>query len=191
MAARKTTVGSKSDFALRPSVPLGQKLPASEVNDIVAAINANYERLLLDWDIDVMDGQTVAAGQFVYNNGDVWQVTTGYNVGAPKTFDEEKATNITGGGTGGKFSFENSAETSKTVTIAKRRYFFTGSSPSDWDLPDATTHGGYELMFVNIGSNTLNLSGSLHAGGNIDDLLIYPGESYTLSCNGIRWVQTN
>jgi|SRR5690606_25314124 len=86
MAPRKSNVGTKSDFALRASVPLGQKLPASDVNDIVAAINANYERLMFDWTADIMDGFQLIAGMYVFFSGAGYRIKTSYNVGVPKTW---------------------------------------------------------------------------------------------------------
>src|SRR5690606_6993889 len=91
MAPRKSNVGTKSDFALRASVPLGQKLPASEVNDIVAAINANYERLMFDWTTDIMDGFQLIAGMYVFFSGAGYRIKTSYNVGVPKTWNGDNA----------------------------------------------------------------------------------------------------
>lgn len=88
---RKSTVGEKSNFALRPSVPLGQKLPDTDVNDIVASINANYERLMFDWTVDIVDGFQLIAGMYVFFSSGGYRITTSYNVGTPKTWNGANA----------------------------------------------------------------------------------------------------
>jgi hypothetical protein len=93
----KPNIGSKTDFAPRPSVPASQKENATEFNLLVSAIRANYERLILNWLTDVAANATLDAGQYVLFSGLFYRIHTSYNVGNPITWDDTKATLISGG----------------------------------------------------------------------------------------------
>lgn len=98
----KPNIGTKTDFASRPSVPSSQKENASEFNLIVAAIRANYERLILRWATDISANEVLPVGQYVVFTDDViYRIHTSYNVGSPITWDASKATAISGSGGGG------------------------------------------------------------------------------------------
>lgn len=90
----KPNIGSKTDFATRPSVPSSQKESATEFNLIVSAIRANYERLILNWNTDILVNTTLPVGQYVLFNDGIYIIDTAYNVGSPITWDDTKATLI-------------------------------------------------------------------------------------------------
>lgn len=87
----KLNIPTKSDFAIRGSVPSSQKQSATEFNQIVAAINANYNRLMFDWNVDIIDGFQLLAGMYVFFSGAGYRITTEYNVGTPKTWNAANA----------------------------------------------------------------------------------------------------
>lgn len=88
----KPSIATKSNYAVRPSVPSSQKQSADEFNLLVSAVRANYERLILNWDTDIGVNDTLPVGQYVLNDGAVYIITTSYNVGSPITWDDAKAT---------------------------------------------------------------------------------------------------
>lgn len=84
---------SKTDFASRPSVPASQKESATEWNLLVAAVKANYERLILAWSTDVLANTTLVLGQYVlFTDNIIYRINTAYNVSSPITWDAAKAT---------------------------------------------------------------------------------------------------
>ena len=93
--AKKTNLpagfASKTNYQSLVSVPTGQKLNAITewnlgIQDLADTSDDNYERLPLNWTNDVIANQVLATGQRVeYNNVD-YRCTTGYDVGAGKTF---------------------------------------------------------------------------------------------------------
>jgi len=82
----KPAIGSKTDFAIRPAVPVGQKESSAEFNLLVQSVQSNYERLILEWDTDVGINQQLTAGQYVLYLGSIFKVTTTYSVGSPQTW---------------------------------------------------------------------------------------------------------
>lgn len=83
----KPNIGTKTDFAARPSVPSGQKESATEFNLLVAALRANYERLILDWGTDIVVNTTLEVGQYVrFTDNFIYRIITSYNVGNPLTW---------------------------------------------------------------------------------------------------------
>jgi len=93
----KPVIGTKSNFAARPSVPSSQKQNASEFNLLVEAVRANYERVILNWDTDIPVNTTLIAGQYVLFSGSIYIIDTGYNVGSPLTWNAGNASVIAGG----------------------------------------------------------------------------------------------
>lgn len=88
----KPNIATKSDYASRPSVPSSQKESASEFNQVVAAIRANYERLILNWATDILVNTTLEVGQYIlYTDSSIYKIITSYNVGSPITWDASKA----------------------------------------------------------------------------------------------------
>jgi hypothetical protein len=93
--ATKLNIATKSDYALRPSIPTNQKQSATEFNSLVNAINANYERLVLDWSVDVTANSTLAVGQkILFTDGVLYRITTSYNVGNPITWNAANARKV-------------------------------------------------------------------------------------------------
>lgn len=106
----KPNIATKSNFVSRPSVPSSQKHSAADFNQIVAAIRANYERLILRWATDIVVNTTLPAGQYVvYTDEIIYRVHTAFSVGDPLTWDASKVTAI--GGTGGGAGWELSGLT--------------------------------------------------------------------------------
>lgn len=94
----KPNIGTKSDYASRPSVPSSQKENATEFNLIVSALRANYERLILRWATDVSVNEILPVGQYiVFTDEGIYRVHTAFNVGSPITWDVSKVTQIGGG----------------------------------------------------------------------------------------------
>lgn len=92
------TIGTKSNFINRPSVPTSQKQSATEFNTLVSAVKANYERLILNWSTDIAVNTTLAVGQYVLFSGALYIIDTSYNVGSPLTWNASNATALTSGG---------------------------------------------------------------------------------------------
>jgi hypothetical protein len=82
----KPAIGTKTDFAIRPAVPVGQKEAAAEFNLLVQAVQANFERLILSWETDIGINQVLTAGQYVLYLGSIFKITTTYSVGSPITW---------------------------------------------------------------------------------------------------------
>ena len=82
----KPEIISKTNFAIRPTVPITQKETAEEFNLLVNSVRANYERLVFDWDTDVANNSVLVVGQYVLYDTMLYQITTSYNVGSPATW---------------------------------------------------------------------------------------------------------
>lgn len=93
----KPNIGTKSDYAARPSIPSGQKQNATEFNLLVSAVRANYERLILDWTTDIPVNTTLVVGQYVLFSSGVYKITTSYSVGSPITWNGANADLIISG----------------------------------------------------------------------------------------------
>lgn len=101
----KPVIGTKTNFAARPSVPSNQKQNATEFNLLVEAVRANYERVILNWDTDIAINTTLVVGQYILFSGSIYIIDTGYNVGSPITWNGANATVIGGGGSGNRPAF--------------------------------------------------------------------------------------
>jgi len=87
----KPAIGTKTDFAIRPAVPVGQKEAAAEFNLLVQAVQANFERLILSWETDIGINQVLTDGQYVNYLGSIFEITTTYSVGSPITWNPANA----------------------------------------------------------------------------------------------------
>lgn len=104
----KLNIPSKSNFVSRPSVPSSQKQSATEFNQLVSAVNSNYERLMLRWSTDIIVNVTIPAGQYLlFTDEGIYRVHTAFNVGSPITWDASKVTQIGGSGTGLRPAFSD------------------------------------------------------------------------------------
>lgn len=102
----KPNISSKTDYALRPSVPSSQKQNATEFNLIVSAIRANYERLILRWSTDITANTILLVGQYIlFTDEGIYRVHTSFDVGNPITWDASKVTQIGGSGSGSRPAF--------------------------------------------------------------------------------------
>jgi len=90
----KPSIATKTDYAPRPSIPSSQKQNATEFNLIVSAIRANYERVILNWDTDIVINTTLPVGQYVLYSGSIYIITTAYSVGSPLTWNGANAAAI-------------------------------------------------------------------------------------------------
>lgn len=95
----KPNIATKSNFALRPSVPANQKENADEFNLLVTSIRANYDRLLLNWLTDIAANTTLEVGQYILFDGIQYRIITSYNVGNPITWNAANAEAIGGSST--------------------------------------------------------------------------------------------
>ena len=93
--AKKTSLpagfASKTNFQILSGVPAGQKLNATTewnlgIQDLADSIDENYERLILNWTDDIIADQVLEEGQYIDKDNVIYRVTTGYDVGAGKTF---------------------------------------------------------------------------------------------------------
>lgn len=90
----KLNIPEKSNWALRPSVPANQKQNADEYNLLTAAVTANYDRLILNWDTDIPVNAVLTVGQYVLKDNNVYRIITQYNVGSPITWNASNAESI-------------------------------------------------------------------------------------------------
>lgn len=90
----KLNIPEKSNWALRPSVPANQKQNADEYNLLTAAVTANYDRLILNWDTDIPVNTVLTVGQYVLKDNTVYRIITQYNVGSPITWNASNAESI-------------------------------------------------------------------------------------------------
>jgi hypothetical protein len=102
-----------------PNKAPGDQHFSSEVNEVKNTVNANYERLILEWSADVSANDTLALGQYIEYNDVLYRVTTSYDVGAGKTFTDANF---------------------KIVGPASKKY--------NWTWADGVDVGGTHLDFV-------------------------------------------
>ena len=101
----KINIPAKSDYVARPSVPSSQKESAAEFNQVIAALRANYDRLIINWDTDIVINTTLEVGQYILYLTSVYRIIISYNVGSPITWNPANAilmfgtglTNLEGG----------------------------------------------------------------------------------------------
>ena len=92
----KLSIPTKSNFVSRPSVPSNQKQSATEFNALKDTINANYERLILDWSTDIAANVELPVGQkILFTDNVIYKIITAYNVGSPATWDGTKTVRLT------------------------------------------------------------------------------------------------
>jgi len=158
MVPVKPNIAAKSNYASRPSIPSSQKESATEFNLIVSSIQANYERLILDWNTDIVVNTTLPVGQYVLYLGTVYRIDTAYSVGSPLTWDASKATPIGGDSYRGTWS--------GTTAFPSTGGRFTGGVPlkgDRWKLTAQLVVGGnvydpgtiVEAAVNNAGATTL------------------------------------
>lgn len=88
----KLTTAEKENYVSRPSVPSNKKESAEEHNSLLAAVKANYDRLLLRWATDISVNQALLAGQYIlYIDGVLYRLTTSYSAGSPITWNAANA----------------------------------------------------------------------------------------------------
>lgn len=122
----KPNIGTKSDYAIRPSVPANQKESSNEFNLLVQAVRSNYERLILNWTTDIIVNTVLEVGQFVlFTDNAIYRIDTAYNVGNPITWNSGNATILFSSAFKGAYA-------SEAALIAAH----PTSSPGDYALVD-------------------------------------------------------
>lgn len=189
--AQKITFADKTNFVDRSAIPTTQKLSGVETTQIKNAINANYNRLVLNWDNDIIADYQLVAGQYIDFGDVIYRIDTGYNVGDPKTWNAGNATLMYPPASFSVMPAEESNETSKALATSSKIWIYTGSVNTTWTLDDDASGSNNELVFRNRGTAIWRIAktGQLYSFEAVDFIDVYPNETLRIKDTGTKWTQ--
>ncbi len=151
----KPNIGTKTDFAARPSVPAGQKESSTEFNLLVAAVRANFERLILDWTTDIPINTTLLVGQYVLFTGTLYRITTSYSVGSPLTWNGANAVAIGGGVSDNIYTADGVLTGNRLVDGGAFELLFTNLARFDVESEEVNIFSFSQPMYLFSGATAL------------------------------------
>jgi len=173
------TSGFTNKLGVERSEPDQYQLKAVEewnpnIELIRTIINSNYERLVLNWDSDIVDNQVIALGQYIDYLDEQYRCTTSYDVGTPKTFTPANFQKIGGAGQTPNVWYLNSSHTDGDGSQ---------SNPFN-DLQtaiDAASNGDViNITVLSFGASDVTLDGKIIIfNGSDKAAVIFPGISGT------------